>query len=57
MSNAGIRDLVNRLCYRDSQEGRTPLAYAVCKNLDRVASDLLDLGIISRGIIDTNNSL
>ena len=57
MSNAGIRDLVNRLCYRDSQEGRTPLAYAVCKNLDRVASDLLDLGIISRGIIDTNNGL
>jgi hypothetical protein len=42
---SGLLDVVNAVCYRDVREdGRTPLAYAVVKNLERVARDLIDLG-------------
>ena len=40
----GLEDLVNAVCFRDKEEGRTPLAYAVAKNFERVANDLIDLG-------------
>jgi ATP-dependent Clp protease ATP-binding subunit ClpA len=40
-----LLDVVNAMCYRDVREdGRTPLAYAVVKNLERVVRDLIDLG-------------
>ena len=41
---SGISDVVNVICYRDKKEGRTPLAYAVAKNFERVVRDLIDLG-------------
>ena len=42
---SGLLDVVNAMCYRDVREdGRTPLAYAVVKNLERVVRDLIDLG-------------
>lgn len=38
-------DLVNRPSFRhDAEEGRTPLSYAVAKNLERRLFDLIDLG-------------
>ena len=41
---SGVPDVVNAVCYRDKGDGRTPLAYAVVKNLERVVRDLVDLG-------------
>jgi len=45
--HSGLPDLVNSVCFRDVKEdGRTPLAYAVAKNLERVTRDLIDLGAL-----------
>ena len=37
-------NLVNRLSFRHEDEGRTPLSYAVAKNLKQKVYDLIDLG-------------